>query len=109
FAPGAADCRRIVLVCSRIAALHSARGRRSACQTHVLAGCLGLATNAGIGAMKTIVGSFDSFDEAKRVARELMDDGFRDADVSVVASNIRSGTGTSSGANVGAPADTSTG
>lgn len=50
--------------------------------------------------MKTIVGSFDSFDEAKRVARELMDDGFRDADVSVVASNVRGehpvgGTGTS--------------
>jgi hypothetical protein len=59
--------------------------------------------------MKTIVGSFDSFDEANQVARELMDDGFRDSDVSVVASNIRSGTGTSSGANVGAPADTSTG
>lgn len=62
--------------------------------------------------MKTIVGSFDSFDEANQVARELMDDGFRDSDVSVVASNLRnrpSGTGTSSGADVGAPADTSTG
>ncbi|HET8875461.1 MAG TPA: hypothetical protein VFO53_03950 [Casimicrobiaceae bacterium] len=63
--------------------------------------------------MKTIVGSFDSFDEANRVARELMDDGFRDSDVSVVASNVRndyrSGTGTSSGAGVSAPADTSTG
>ena len=63
--------------------------------------------------MKTIVGSFDSFDEANRVARELMDDGFRDSDVSVVASNLRndyrSGTGTSSGAGVTAPADTSTG
>ena len=59
--------------------------------------------------MKTIVGSFDSFDEANQVARELMDDGFRDSDVSVVASNIRSGTGTSSGASLGAPADTSTG
>ena len=59
--------------------------------------------------MKTIVGSFDSFDEANQVARELMDDGFRDSDVNVVASNIRSGTGTSSGADVGAPADTSTG
>jgi hypothetical protein len=49
--------------------------------------------------MKTIVGSFDSFDEAKQVARELMDEGFRDSDVSVVASNLRSqyasGTGTS--------------
>ncbi|HSC22173.1 MAG TPA: hypothetical protein VLG08_00530 [Casimicrobiaceae bacterium] len=59
--------------------------------------------------MKTIVGSFDSFDEANQVARELMDEGFRDSDVSVVASNIRSGTGTSSGASVAAPADTSTG
>jgi hypothetical protein len=63
--------------------------------------------------MKTIVGSFDSFDEANQVARELMDDGFRDSDVSVVASNLQSrvhsGTGTSSGWNVNAPADTSTG
>jgi hypothetical protein len=39
--------------------------------------------------MKTIVGSFDSFDEAKRVARDLMDEGFRDNDVNVVASNAR--------------------
>jgi hypothetical protein len=59
--------------------------------------------------MKTIVGSFDSFDEANQVARELMDDGFRDSDVSVVASNLRSGTGTSSGASINAPADTSIG
>ena len=59
--------------------------------------------------MKTIVGSFDSFDEANRVARELIDDGFRDGDVSVVASNVQSGTGTSSGASVRAPADTSIG
>jgi hypothetical protein len=63
--------------------------------------------------MKTIVGSFDSFDEANQVARELMNDGFRDSDVSVVASNLQSrvhsGTGTSSGWNVDAPADTSTG
>ena len=63
--------------------------------------------------MKTIVGSFDSFDEANQVARELMDDGFRDSDVSVVASNVRSqyasGTGTSSGADACAAADTSTG
>jgi hypothetical protein len=62
--------------------------------------------------MKTIVGSFDSFDEANQVARELMDDGFRDSDVNVVASNVRndyrSGTGTSSGAGVAAPADAST-
>ena len=59
--------------------------------------------------MKTIVGSFDSFDDANRVARELMDEGFRDGDVSVVASNLASGTGTSSGASRDAPADTSTG
>jgi hypothetical protein len=63
--------------------------------------------------MKTIVGSFDSFDEANQVARELMDDGFRDSDVNVVASNVRgqyaSGTGTSSGARAGAAIDTSTG
>jgi hypothetical protein len=39
--------------------------------------------------MKTIVGSFDSFEEAKRVARDLMDEGFRDSDVNVVASNLR--------------------
>ena len=39
--------------------------------------------------MKTIVGSFDRFDEAKKVARDLMDDGFRDGDVNVVASNLR--------------------
>ena len=49
--------------------------------------------------MKTVVGSFDSFDEAKRVARDLMDEGFRDSDVNVVASNLQSqyasGTGTS--------------
>jgi len=42
-----------------------------------------------------------------------MDDGFRDSDVSVVASNVRgqyaSGTGTSSGADARAAADTSTG
>jgi len=39
--------------------------------------------------MKTIVGSFDSFDQANRVARDLVDDGFRDGDVNVVASNLR--------------------
>jgi len=37
--------------------------------------------------MKTIVGSFDSFDGAKQVAQELMDSGFRDSDVSVIANN----------------------
>ncbi|HEY7787312.1 MAG TPA: hypothetical protein VIF33_02230 [Casimicrobiaceae bacterium] len=63
--------------------------------------------------MKTIVGSFEDFDVANRVARELMDDGFRDSDVSVVASSLRGeqpgGTGTSSGMDVNARADTSIG
>jgi uncharacterized membrane protein len=39
--------------------------------------------------VKTIVGSFDSFNEAQRVARDLVDDGFLDSDVNVIASNIR--------------------
>ena len=43
--------------------------------------------------MKTIVGSFDSFDAAKQVARELMDEGFRDGDVNVVASSLRGDAG----------------
>ena len=56
--------------------------------------------------MKTIVGSFDSFDEAKRVARDLMDEGFRDSDVNVVASNVRgeygtTGTGAAAGSTAG--------
>jgi hypothetical protein len=59
--------------------------------------------------MKTVVGSFDGFDEAKRVARDLMDEGFRDSDVSVVASNLRSqyasGTGTSTATSGIAGAD----
>ena len=59
--------------------------------------------------MKTVVGSFDNFDEAKRVARDLMDEGFRDSDVSVVASNLQSqyasGTGTST-ATTGIAGDT---
>jgi hypothetical protein len=37
---------------------------------------------------KTIVASYDSFDEAQRVARELVDEGFESSDVSVVASNV---------------------
>ncbi len=39
--------------------------------------------------VKTIVGSFDSFNEAQRVSRDLIDDGFLDSDVNVIASNIR--------------------
>jgi uncharacterized membrane protein len=38
---------------------------------------------------KTIVGSFDNFNDAQRVARELMDDGFASSDINVVASNVR--------------------
>jgi uncharacterized membrane protein len=37
---------------------------------------------------KTIVASYDSFDEAQRVARELLDEGFEASDLSVVASNV---------------------
>jgi uncharacterized membrane protein len=39
--------------------------------------------------VKTIVGSFDSFNEAQRVARDLIDDGFMESDVNVIASNLR--------------------
>jgi hypothetical protein len=67
--------------------------------------------NAGAQHMKTIVGSFDSFDEAKRVARDLTDEGFRDSDVNVVASNLRgdyagsaAGTGDYARATTGATA-----
>ncbi len=47
--------------------------------------------------MKTIVGSFDSFEEAKRVSQDLLNEGFRDGDVNVVASNIGGTYGTSTG------------
>jgi len=47
--------------------------------------------------MKTIVGSFDSFEEAKRVSHDLLNEGFRDRDVNVVASNIGGTYGTSTG------------
>ena len=39
--------------------------------------------------MKTIVGWLDSFEVAKRVSHALLDEGFRDGDVNVVASNLR--------------------
>ena len=39
--------------------------------------------------IKTVVGSFDSFDEAQRVARDLIDDGFMESDINVIASNAR--------------------
>jgi len=41
--------------------------------------------------VKTVVGSFDSFDEAQRVARDLISDGFMDSDINVIASNARGG------------------
>ncbi|MEP6656847.1 MAG: general stress protein [Betaproteobacteria bacterium] len=37
--------------------------------------------------VKTIIGSFDSYDEAQRVVRDLKDEGFMENDVSIVASN----------------------
>jgi Heat induced stress protein YflT domain len=36
---------------------------------------------------KTIVGSFDSFDEARRVMRELQQGGFNASDISIIANN----------------------
>jgi hypothetical protein len=55
--------------------------------------------HTGGGAMETVVGAFGGFDEAKRVADDLLAEGFRDGDVSVVASRFNSaaasGTGTS--------------
>ncbi|HVO90442.1 MAG TPA: hypothetical protein VMV45_18035 [Casimicrobiaceae bacterium] len=39
--------------------------------------------------VKTVVGSFDSFDEAQRVARDLIDEGFMESDINVIASNAR--------------------
>jgi hypothetical protein len=52
--------------------------------------------------MKTIVGSFDSFEEAKRVSQDLLSEGFRDGDVNVVASNIGGTYGTSTGTTTSA-------
>ncbi|MEP7207808.1 MAG: general stress protein, partial [Casimicrobiaceae bacterium] len=40
------------------------------------------------GMIKTVIGSFDSYDEAQRVVRDLEDDGFMANDVSIVASNV---------------------
>ena len=37
--------------------------------------------------VKTIIGSFDSYDEAQSVVRDLKEEGFMDSDVSIVASN----------------------
>src|SRR5689334_9745764 len=38
--------------------------------------------------VKTVIGSFDSYDEAQRVVRDLKDQGFMENDVSIVASNV---------------------
>ncbi|MEO5700908.1 MAG: general stress protein [Casimicrobiaceae bacterium] len=38
--------------------------------------------------IKTVIGSFDSYDEAQRVVRDLKDDGFMADDVSIVASDV---------------------
>src|SRR3982750_3341569 len=36
--------------------------------------------------IKTVIGSFDSFDEARQVVRDLKDEGFMESDISIVAS-----------------------
>ena len=56
--------------------------------------------------MKTIVGSFDSFEEAKRVSQDLMNEGFHDGDVNVVASNVRGTYGTTTATGTGTTAGT---
>ena len=38
--------------------------------------------------VKTIVGSFDGYPTARRVVRELMDDGYMSRDIGIVASNV---------------------
>ena len=38
--------------------------------------------------VKTVIGSFDSYDEAQRVVRDLKDEGFMENDISIVASNV---------------------
>lgn len=40
--------------------------------------------------VKTVIGSFDSYDEAQRVVRDLKDEGFMENDVSIVAGNAGS-------------------
>jgi hypothetical protein len=37
--------------------------------------------------IKTVIGSFDSFEEAREVVRDLKDEGFMESDISIVASN----------------------
>src|SRR6185369_12441533 len=43
--------------------------------------------NAGGLVVKTIVGSFDSYPTARRVARALMDEGYMSRDIGIMASN----------------------
>jgi uncharacterized membrane protein len=43
---------------------------------------------------KTVIGSFDSYDEAQRVVEDLKREGFMASDISVVASNVRGTYGT---------------
>ena len=38
--------------------------------------------------VKTIVGSFDGYPTARRVVRELMDDGYMSRDIGIMASNV---------------------
>jgi len=45
--------------------------------------------------IKTVIGSFDSFDEARQVVRDLKDEGFMESDISIVASNRTGGDATS--------------
>jgi len=38
--------------------------------------------------VKTVIGSFDSYNEAREVVRDLKDEGFMESDISIVASNV---------------------
>ena len=38
--------------------------------------------------VKTIVGSFDSYRTARRVVRDLTDDGYMSRDIGIIASNV---------------------
>ena len=94
FAPAAADATRrrrlqwqlIVALRQRPREAPATRGAECGEGPHAFSSSI-----AGTDVMKTVVGSFDSFDEANEVARELIDEGYRDSDVSVVANNVRGG------------------
>src|SRR5438270_14048028 len=43
--------------------------------------------------IKTVIGSFDSADDADRATRDLRSIGFADADINLVVSNVRQGDG----------------